>query len=216
MDVRERILQAALRVFEEAGSRGATTRRIAGEAGVNEITLFRHFGSKAALIDEAVRSAARYGAADLLPGEPADPAAELLEWCRAHLAHLYRMRGFIRTCIGELEQAPELATCAGEGPARVADELKGYLARLCERGLADPELDVDAAAAVMMETLFADTMGRDVMPHRYAYTPEEAPERYVRLFLRAIGATPMPASRSLEAGGRTKSEAAHVNASTSS
>lgn len=215
MDARERILQAALRVFEEAGSRGATTRRIAVEAGVNEITLFRHFGSKAALIDEAVRSAARYGAAPLLPEEPRDPAAELLEWARAHLAHLYRMRGVIRTCIGELEQAPELATCAGEGPARVTDELRAYLRRLRARGLADPGLDVEAAASMLMGTLFSDTMGRDVMPHRYAYTPEEAPERYVRLFLRAIGAVPAPAPRPTESGP-AKSEAATDHASTSS
>ena len=42
MDVRDKILLAAVTVFAEVGFRGATTRRIAQEAGVNEITLFRH------------------------------------------------------------------------------------------------------------------------------------------------------------------------------
>jgi len=51
MESRERILAAAARVYAEHGFRGATTRRIAEEAGVNEITIFRQFGSKAALID---------------------------------------------------------------------------------------------------------------------------------------------------------------------
>ena len=46
MDVREALLKSATKVFAEVGSRGATTRRIAQEAGVNEVTLFRHFQSK--------------------------------------------------------------------------------------------------------------------------------------------------------------------------
>ena len=53
---RTQLLEAAARIYSEAGFRGATTRRIADEAGVNEVTLFRLFGSKGALIAEAVRA----------------------------------------------------------------------------------------------------------------------------------------------------------------
>ena len=53
-DSRDRIIRAAVDVFAEAGYRGATTRRIAQQAGVNEVTLFRHFGSKEELIEEAL------------------------------------------------------------------------------------------------------------------------------------------------------------------
>lgn len=49
-DTRERILAAAREVIAKKGKRGATTREIADVAGVNEATLFRHFGNKAALI----------------------------------------------------------------------------------------------------------------------------------------------------------------------
>ena len=73
MDVRERLLQAAVRVFEESGSRGATTRRIAAEAGVNEITLFRHFGSKSALLGEALAEA---GSTEVETGLPDEPRGE--------------------------------------------------------------------------------------------------------------------------------------------
>ena len=48
---RERILEAAARVYAMHGFRGATTRLIANEAGVNEVTLFRSFGSKGALLE---------------------------------------------------------------------------------------------------------------------------------------------------------------------
>ncbi|MDH4123059.1 MAG: TetR/AcrR family transcriptional regulator [Thermoplasmata archaeon] len=46
---REKILDAALDVFGRRGYTGATTREIASKAKVNEVTLFRKFGSKKSL-----------------------------------------------------------------------------------------------------------------------------------------------------------------------
>src|SRR5574341_2489090 len=48
---KEELLQAALKVVSEKGYLGATTREIAREAGVTELTLFRHFGSKKKLFE---------------------------------------------------------------------------------------------------------------------------------------------------------------------
>lgn len=53
-DTRTRILEAAVKVFIEQGYARATTRRIAAEADVNEVTLFRHFGNKLNLIVTAL------------------------------------------------------------------------------------------------------------------------------------------------------------------
>jgi AcrR family transcriptional regulator len=50
---RVRLLSAARQVFAEKGYRGATTRDIAVRAELTEPMLFRYFGSKAALIEEA-------------------------------------------------------------------------------------------------------------------------------------------------------------------
>ena len=193
IDVREKLLRAAMRVFEESGTRGATTRRIAAEAGVNEITLFRHFGSKAALLSEALALAAADRPPAGLPAEPADPEAELTEWCRVGLDNLRAKRSMIRACMGEMESGPEMARCAGEGQRLAAAELEGYLQALRGRGMADPDLDHEAAAAMLMGSLFSDIMGRDMMPGRYSYSEAEAPARYVKLFLRAIGARAAPA-----------------------
>ena len=187
-------MEAALRVFEEVGSRGATTRRIAAEAGVNEITLFRHFGSKSALLMEAIGSVASSQPENRLPEEPVDPEAELTAWSRAHMAHVSRSSALIRTCMSEMEQAPEFKTCAGACPRQASVELETYLQRLKDRGLADPEMDASAATALLMGALFGDVMGREVMPERYAYSAEEAPARYVALLLRGIGVAPGTAS----------------------
>src|SRR3990172_7044895 len=80
MDTRDKILKAAAMVYAETGFRGATTRRIAQEAGVNEITLFRHFGSKGRLLHEAIECAAIGTVAMGLPEIPHDPRTELLQW----------------------------------------------------------------------------------------------------------------------------------------
>jgi len=50
----QRLLTAALEALATYGYRGATTRIIAEAAGVTELTLFRHFGSKQQLMQEAL------------------------------------------------------------------------------------------------------------------------------------------------------------------
>jgi AcrR family transcriptional regulator len=50
-EARERILDAGLKLFAEKGYDGATTRDIASDAGVNEVTIFRIFGSKEVLFE---------------------------------------------------------------------------------------------------------------------------------------------------------------------
>jgi Transcriptional regulator len=53
-DTEQRILDAALRVFASEGYTGATTRKIAEEANVAEVTLFRKFKSKENLLKEVL------------------------------------------------------------------------------------------------------------------------------------------------------------------
>lgn len=49
----DKILEAALAVLAREGYGGATTKKIAEEAGINEVTLFRKFKSKENLIKQA-------------------------------------------------------------------------------------------------------------------------------------------------------------------
>src|SRR2546428_516904 len=45
-EMRQQILKTAIQLFAQKGFRGTTTREIALAAGVNEVTIFRHFASK--------------------------------------------------------------------------------------------------------------------------------------------------------------------------
>jgi len=186
MSVRDDLLAAAARVYAEAGYRGATTRRIALAAGVNEITLFRHFGSKDTLLREALSRSQDPPAAEL-PEEPKDPAAELLAWASSHITDLRGRQALIRTCMGEFAEHPGLFVPENSGPVRAARSLAQYLRRLRQRGLAQAEFEPRAAAALLIGTLFADAMGREIMPDLYANEPDHALREYVTLFLRGIG-----------------------------
>jgi AcrR family transcriptional regulator len=190
---RSKLLEAAARVYAECGFRGATTRRIAEEAGVNEVTIFRNFGSKAALIHEAVRCHA--GPAlplPPLPEVPVDPERELLAWAAAYYAYLRDVAPLIRKTMGELEERPEAApTMSGGAPDR-ASTLRHYFAGLHRHGWLDGgragvSHDFHAAAAMLMGTIFADAMGRDMMPPLFPQPERKALRLYVRLILRAIG-----------------------------
>jgi AcrR family transcriptional regulator len=198
---REKLIEAAARVYAAAGFRGATTRRIADEAGVNEITIFRLFGSKAALIEEALRSRGASARGDgaphasALPRVPVDPEREVGAWAAGALSHLRRDRVLIRKTLAELEERPEIAPtlCGGMCDAEV--ELREYARRLRRAGrLSDPagdacgiKVDLDVAVAMFTSALFADAMGRDVMPEMYPQPAERAPVLYTRCFLRSIG-----------------------------
>jgi len=188
MNLRDQLLDAAAQVYAEVGYRGATTRRIALQAGVNEITLFRHFGSKDALLREAIDRAGGALLGNALPETPGDPLEELTEWARSHIAALRQRRSLIRTCMGEIEEHPGLVSSSLESPpAQAARTLVGYLRRLRALEIATAEFDEEVAAALLMGALFGDAMGRDVVPEMFGTDPEQSLTEYVRLFVRAIG-----------------------------
>jgi AcrR family transcriptional regulator len=187
MSVRDQLLEAAARLYAEAGYRGATTRRIAMQAGVNEITLFRHFGSKDALIREAIARAGSSIEAQALPDPPRDPSRELKDWAKAHIAALRKRRSLIRTCMGEIEEHPGIFSGGNSAPAVAAKALCQYLRRLRETGQAKAQFDEGAASTMLMGVLFADAMARDIMPDMYRNEPDQALDEYIRLFLRSVG-----------------------------
>ena len=194
---RERIIEAAARVYSLHGFRGATTRLIANEAGVNEVTLFRIFGSKAALLDEvAKRMSAETAEAGGLPGEPNNPEREVTAWAQAQLEHMWTRRSMIRKTLSEMEDRPDLGSCIAYGPTCSARQLREYVEALQAAGFADRDVDPVVASAMLLGSLFADAMGRDFMPEIYP-AQDRAALLYTRTFLKAIG---VPRTRTLKPG----------------
>ncbi|MHB1312593.1 MAG: TetR/AcrR family transcriptional regulator [Gemmatimonadaceae bacterium] len=186
LPTRDHILDAAARVFADHGFRGATTRLIADEAKVNEVTLFRLFGSKDALLGEAIRTRVYEREVPVLPDEPGDPHAELTAWATAEYNHLITHRSSIRQGMSELGERPELCKCMAQGPRGGYTRLRQYFARLVETGHARKNANPVHVAAMLLGALFADAMGRDMLPEVLP-PAKQAPAVYVDLALHAIG-----------------------------
>ncbi|MEW4265353.1 TetR/AcrR family transcriptional regulator [Priestia megaterium] len=55
-ETKKKITKATIELLKEKGYKGTTTREIAEQAGVNELTVFRHFGSKEGIIQAIVQT----------------------------------------------------------------------------------------------------------------------------------------------------------------
>jgi hypothetical protein len=98
------------------------------------------------------------------------------------------MRPLILHAMSELDERPEAADFACRGRSGAHHTLQQYAQALQSQGLADATADVTAAAAMFTSALIGDAMGRPMDSAAFP-PPEEAAERYVLCFLRAIGVT---------------------------
>lgn len=187
MNRRDEILAAAAEVFAQHGFRGSTTRRIADAAGVNEITIFRQFGSKEALLREAMQHMTQSAGLAGLPEFPSNPERELTEWSESFIQHLRLRSSFIRRTMSEIEERPEICECASFVPRQASNELCEYLVALRRQGRTSEKFEPKTAAAMLMGAIFADAMGRDMMPDVYPEPQGKAAHMYTLLLLRGLG-----------------------------
>jgi len=206
-DTHEKLLEVTCRLFAESGYLGTTTRRIAEAAGVNEVTVFRHFGSKDALIRTALSTRGARTRPVLATDAP-DPAAELYRWGLAVFYHYYEHRNLIRRLMGEMVERQELGACVAEDSGREFAQLVGFFQALRARGLAAADICVEAAAGMLLSSLLTNALWRDVWPD--VPNPEENVRHYVDLAVRAVGLNrlPGPAAAPRTNGGRTGRKAA--------
>ncbi|HEU5169711.1 MAG TPA: helix-turn-helix domain-containing protein [Gemmatimonadales bacterium] len=196
-ETRDRLLDVTARIFAEAGYHGTTTRRIAHEAEVNEVTLFRHFGSKDALIREALQAASCSRGSHLDP-DAADMVGELHRWALATFTHFYGHKHLIRRLMGEMVERPEIAPGLCRDTNDEFFQLVRFLETLKGRGLVRADARTDAAAGMLVGALLSNALWRDLLPDMPA--PEENVRLYVELLLRAVGMERRTAARA--AGGK--------------
>ena len=117
LSTNERLLDAAAWIFARDGLSGATTKEIARAAGVNEVTLFRHFQSKGNLVSAVAErmcgvvsgsqfepKAASSETAEPAVNEPQDVAGILFRFAEIYYSLLSEHLPLIRTFIGEIHR----------------------------------------------------------------------------------------------------------------
>jgi AcrR family transcriptional regulator len=154
-NTRQRIMQAAAQVFAEKGYARATTRALATAAGVNEVTLFRHFGNKqnlfAAIIEEYAAPALAAAFETRLTG---NYRQDLLTMGNMVLGLMLDRREAMRMMLCEAEHFPEVRQVLAENPRQLREALAAYLQQQMERGRVRP-LNPEAAAQAFWGMFFA-------------------------------------------------------------
>ena len=188
---RQRLLDAAFQICSERGLHGATTREIADAAHVNEVTLFRHFGSKEKLIAALFQ---RVAAAQTELFNEAQPAANDLERDLTRYAHRYNNlltsnEALIRTLIGEARRHPDHARqiiCEAAKPMR--ERLVNYLRAAQKAGSVRRNLDVGPAVDAFTGMLLAGMLRRTALHQLIDYPEKDYLATVVDLFLCGIAA----------------------------
>jgi AcrR family transcriptional regulator len=163
-ETRERILTAAREVIARKGKRGATTREIADVAGVNEATLFRHFGTKEALIVAVVQHFCGHVAlrdvASQLHGNLAD---DLLVLGRVMLDRMDANFDMIRWSLVEAEyDADVFAATAWRPQLAILEVLVEFLQARVDAG--ELRGDPKKIAMIFLGLVFMHVLGRTKFP----------------------------------------------------
>lgn len=110
-ETRERILDHALKLFNEQGCHATTTNHIADAAGLSVGNLYYHFKNKEELIRALyARLNAATQAAFLLPQERLPDNTDLERLIRVNFTLLWEYRFFYREILALLQRDPVLAT----------------------------------------------------------------------------------------------------------
>src|SRR6202048_2947954 len=106
---RQRLLDAAAETFSRDGLRGATTREIARKAGVNEVTLFRHFKSKEQLLRAVLQRglASEVAIMDQHSSWKENLRESMEKYARHYFSHLERKKGIARAFLAEAQILPK-------------------------------------------------------------------------------------------------------------
>ncbi|BBX08289.1 TetR/AcrR family transcriptional regulator [Mycolicibacterium aichiense] len=101
------LFRTTVAVFAECGYRATTTQEIAARAGVNEATLFRRYGAKAALINTALTHVlADSSFASVAVSD--DVTADLTTLVRSYVETAQRYGGAVATLLAEVPRNLEL------------------------------------------------------------------------------------------------------------
>lgn len=184
-NIRQRVIRAAFEVFAANGYARTTTRSLATAAGITEVTLFRHFGSKEKLFTAVIES---YGGSTLASEFEArftgDYSSDLHQLGRHFIQTTLERGKIMRLMFSEVEHFPELAQALAMNPLQFRQMLSRYLAQQIERGIVRP-INTDAAAQafwgmILAYSLIVDALKAGIPGER---TPEETVAHFVDIFI---------------------------------
>lgn len=185
-NTRTRIMQAATQLFAETGYAGTTTRAIAELAGVNELTLFRHFGSKENLVRAVVDEFGGLAIAEDLESRlSGDYVQDLTLIGNELVAVLTERNHIVRMAICEAGRFPDFRQSIAENPRQIQHFLTEYFTQLIEEDLIHPDLP-EVLAQAFLGMFFFNTVIQGFLldSSDLDIASEEIVKQFVAIFVR--------------------------------
>ena len=187
-ETRERILTAAREVIGRKGKRGATTREIADVAGVNEATLFRHFGTKEALLVACAQHFCGYVQLADVAAQCTGPVADdLLLLARMMFARFESLQDMIRWSLVEQEYENDIFAATTWRPQLA---IVSVMTEFMRRRVGSGELNGDPQklALVFSGLIFMHALARKKFPDSELHRgdPDAALQFYIDVFLNGV------------------------------
>lgn len=187
--VEERVLEAAKNLLVKHGYRATTTRRIAKNAGVNEVTLFRKYKSKDRLIEAALAEAEVNALAsfDSVFDRKKDTyfhtsfrtlGKDLIQFTR-------RERDLMILQFTEGLRMPSVADALSSVPQKVLAHLTKYFQEQIERG-GIRKIDPKIAALVFMSYVSYSQIARLLFGDDFIEDHEKTFDRFLDVFTGGI------------------------------
>ncbi|MFC8684980.1 TetR/AcrR family transcriptional regulator [Brevibacillus porteri] len=160
-ETRERILSAARQLMAQKGYKGATTRKISELAGVNEVTVFRHFKNKVGILTELLKEImdVREQLEQGLQGEFSDLKQMLVSYARTYYSLLVERKEIFMICMIEADNHPEVVQMFSSLPMTAVEVLSNKLLAFQEQGHL-PKVDPFTAALMFVSTFFYAFMAK--------------------------------------------------------
>jgi AcrR family transcriptional regulator len=154
-DTRQRIIAAAMQLFGQVGYTRASTRLIAETAGVNEVTLFRHFGSKKNLLMACMETFNAGGFSATFEARlSGDYPSDIALMARLQLQNTSENLDVLRLLLSDARSVPELQQAMHSGGGGNMALVAAYFQRQIEAGEVRPELPAGALASAF-DSLFS-------------------------------------------------------------
>jgi AcrR family transcriptional regulator len=182
---RQRIIEAAVEIGSKVGYARATTKAIAAAAGVNEITLFRHFGTKENLFSAAIE---QYGGPALAPAIEkqltGDYRQDLTTIGNFFIEILLERREMLHLLLCESAHIPEVRTVLARNPRELRKMLARYLQSQMEKGTIK-EQHPEAMAQAFLGMFFAYAISLNVFDEaiKPAISNAELVSQFVDIFV---------------------------------
>jgi AcrR family transcriptional regulator len=185
---RQRLLDAAAKIFSRDGFQGATTKEIAREANVNEVTLFRHFKTR----EELLKATLERGLSEecrIIEEHSSwskDLRTGIADYVRAYNGLLEKKEALSRALIGEARLLP---ASVRQMILRAVEPLKrklvDHLRSAQQAGLVRDDVNLICAVDILRDALHSGMLARTGWG-RESYSTEEYLESVIEIFIRGI------------------------------